>query len=497
MTPRGPFLIALQSTSMLLLAGALGACTQLIEADDATYVSLLHMSDAQNDDNFGTEVVLEAEELIAVAPNATLFSAEDTCGKIIDAPGAGRVVVFDHGDNGWKQTDELHRIGVRPGEGTVHFIAFRELPRISMARAGDTVAIGVPAAGFSACVGETVEQAGKVYLFRRSNDRWEVEAILRASPTLPDAFFGAAVALGDGELFVGSNAADGVGDPTSGDSSPRNNGVVYVFARESGSWRETQRILPSNPIDEGHFGCSLSVDSDTLAVGAWWDSHPERGIHSPHDILEAAGGGGELVDRSGAAYVFRKRGGRWEEETYFKAFNRDAFALFGESVALEGNFLFVGAPGESGSHATADAQEIASGAIEAETDTVTASGAVYVYQRGDQGWMHEAYLKALEPSAESLFGLSVAAHSGRVLIGAPWESPADAEGGTPAKRAGAAYLYERDGRGFAPVETFHPAMPSKGLNFGYSAALSDRYAVVGSGEDDVGPGSVSVFDLGP
>ena len=47
------------------------------------------------------------------------------------------------------------------------------------------------------------------------------------------------------------------------------------------------------------------------------------------------------------------------------------------------------------------------------TDTVTAAGAVYVYQRGDQGWTPVAYLKALEPSADSLFGISVAAHSGR------------------------------------------------------------------------------------
>ena len=180
--------------------------------------------------------------------------------------------------------------------------------------------------------------------------------------------------------------------------------MVYVFALEFGTWRETQRIVPSNPINEGHLGNSLSVQGDTLAVGAWLDSHAERGVHSPRDIPEAAGGGGgELVDRSGAAYVFRKRDGRWEEERYFKAFNRAANALFGETVALEGDLLFVGAPWESGAHGTADADEIASGAIEADPATLSKSGAVYVYERGEDDWTPKAYLKAFEPSADSLF----------------------------------------------------------------------------------------------
>ena len=328
------------------------------------------------------------------------------------------------------QTDELRRTGVQPDEGTAHYIADQPLPIISIARAGNIVAIGVPAAAVTPCDGarETVEQAGKVHVFIRANGRWVVEKVLTANPPSPAAFFGSSLAFGDGELFVGSNTADGVGDALSGDAPTRNNGVVYVFALEFGTWRETQRIVPSNPIDEGHLGNSLSVQGDTLAVGAWLDSHAERGIHSPQDIPEAAGGGGgELVDRSGAAYVFRKRDGRWEEERYFKAFNRAANALFGETVALEGDFLFVGAPGESGAHATADADEIASGAIEADPATVSKSGAVYVYERGEDGWTPKAYLKAFEPSADSLFGISVAAHSGRVLIGAPWESPAVAK----------------------------------------------------------------------
>ena len=343
---------------------------------------------------------------------------------------------------------------------------------------------------------DTVAHAGKVHLFRRAKDCWEIEAILTASPPLPASYFGTLVVLGDNELFVGASGADGRGTAGSDDATTMDNGVVYVFTRVGPSWLETQRIVPSNPIDGASFGGALSVRGDRLAVGAWLDSHPEIGVHSSTDIADAEGGGGEPIERSGAAYVFRKHDGRWEEEAYFKAFNRAADAFFGETVAVEGDFLYVGAPGESGAHATADAEEIASGAIEADPTTVFASGAVYVYQHGARGWTAEGYLKAVEPSSGSLFGISLAVHSGKAAIGAPWVSPPeDGDAGT-VSRAGAAYLYGRHGRAFAPLTPFHHPRLSPALNLGYSVALSDRYAVLGAAADEVGPGSVSIFELG-
>ena len=191
---------------VLLAAGTLGACTQMIDAPEASFTptgpklapneSLLQMNGARMDDNFGTQVVLEGDELIVAAPNAelihTLSSAEGACDNVIDAPGAGRVVVFDHGVNGWMQIDEIRRTGVQPDEGTAHYIADQPLPIISIARAGNIVAIGVPAAAVTPCDGarETVEQAGKVHVFIRANGRWVVEKVLTANPPSPAAFLG-------------------------------------------------------------------------------------------------------------------------------------------------------------------------------------------------------------------------------------------------------------------------------------------------------------------
>ena len=110
---------------VLLAAAALGACTQLIDADEATYATVLEVSDAQPDDNFGTQVVLEGDELIVAAPNATLLhtltSADGACGNGIDAPGAGRVIAFSYRNNDWIQTDELRRTGVQGYEGSIGF----------------------------------------------------------------------------------------------------------------------------------------------------------------------------------------------------------------------------------------------------------------------------------------------------------------------------------------------------------------------------------------
>jgi FG-GAP repeat len=528
------------SAAVSLSASILAGCTLVIDAREATYApddaapddaaltpkaappttkptlapneSLIELADAQLDDNFGTEVVLQGDELIVAAANATLLhtrsSAAGACGDEVDAKGAGRVVEFQWStlrqprpgavpEGVWRQTGELHRTGVHEGEATVHY-AGMTLPRIAVARAGDTVAVGVPGAYVTECdgAGTTLAEAGKVHIFVRVGGRWEVEAVLTERDPSPSAFFGASVQLNDTELFVGANAADGLGsDAGTSDATLTNNGAVYVFARQGGAWRETQRIVPKNPMQEGHFGNSLSLHGDTLAVGAWFDSHAERGIHQ---ALDGDGAGpavtdAEFVDRSGAAYTFRKRDGRWEQEAYFKAFNRAANTGFGTAVALDDDFLFVGAPAESGGHATATAAQVEAGVIAADPESAANAGAVYAYERGERGWKLHSYLKAFEPRAGGIFGMTVAAHSGRVLIGSPWESVAGSNGW----RAGAAYLFARADDSFAPVRVFGSAFPSPDLHIGHAVALSDRYAVAGAPTDDLGPGTVSIFELEP
>ena len=52
------------------------------------------------------------------------------------------------------------------------------------------------------------------------------------------------------------------------------------------------------------------------------------------------------MTNAGAVYVFTRSGGVWTQQAYLKASNTDAWDGFGNSVAIEGDTLVVGAPFE-------------------------------------------------------------------------------------------------------------------------------------------------------
>ena len=84
------------------------------------------------------------------------------------------------------------------------------------------------------------------------------------------------------------------------------------------------------------------------------------------------------------------------QQGYLKASNTDANDGFGYSLALAGDTLVVGAPGE----ASADGNQTDNSAVD--------SGAVYVFTRTGSNWSQQAYVKASNTEANDGFGVSVA-----------------------------------------------------------------------------------------
>ena len=76
------------------------------------------------------------------------------------------------------------------------------------------------------------------------------------------AGFGAAIAIGDGEIFVGRTGGGGAGEI---DPSP---GSVYVFERGDDGW-EFAYIITGDDVEIGDgFGAALAVEGDRLLVGS-------------------------------------------------------------------------------------------------------------------------------------------------------------------------------------------------------------------------------------
>jgi hypothetical protein len=255
--------------------------------------------------------------------------------------------------------------------------------------------------------------AGAAYVYSRNQggaDTWGEVAILRASDAQAGDWLGWSVSVDGDTAVVAANTEDaGHFDPA---SLP---GAAYVYSRNQGgtdNWGEVAILRASDAQAGDWFAWSVSVDGDTVVVGATGED----------------GGAGDPVDLAGAGYVYsRNEGGadNWGEVAILHASDAQAEDRFGGSVSVDGDTVVVGADGEDGGAG----------------DPASMSGAAYVYSRNRGGvdtWGEVAILRASDAQPGDVFGWSQSVDADTVVIGAKWE---DGGAGDPAPIAGAAYVY--------------------------------------------------------
>jgi hypothetical protein len=124
------------------------------------------------------------------------------------------------------------------------------------------------------------------------------------------------------------------------------------------------------------------------------------------------------------------------------------------------------------------------------------AGAVYVFARGTGGpvWRETNKLIASDAAAGDQFGFSAAIRGARLIVGANQEDEAGSN-------AGAAYVFERDGRGmWSEVAKLTAADGAADDRFGTSVSIDADIAVVGAYQDDEhgsNSGSAYLFERGP
>ena len=314
----------------------------------------------------------------------------------------------------------------------------------SAAIAGDTLAIGARHDDDG-----NGTNSGAVYLFTKENNIWkhtlkisEGVGVGKLDITLnPDDNFGSSVALGGAFLVVGAP-----GD----DSGGNDKGAVYVFTKGAdGSWSKTLKISDdpvagagklniTQPIDNGsEFGSSVAIDTTPtlpiIVVGVpMYDS------------------------QKGAVHLFEKQASGnpnsngWQTRGYIR--NQSDFATsgffrvltsgdrFGFSVALDGDVLVVGAPGDD------------EGGTPGLLFNISDKGAVYLFNKeasnywtktlkiSDNDFGDKEIPVAL--SDQNRFGSSVALDDDLLAVGIPGYH---ASGGF--ENAGAVYLFAKNTAG--------------------------------------------------
>ncbi|MBL8857097.1 MAG: hypothetical protein JNL28_01150 [Planctomycetes bacterium] len=338
----------------------------------------------------------------------------------------------------------------------------------AVAVSGDTVVVGSYSEP-SACAGVncipstvgTLLSSGAAYVFVRQGNGWALQAYLKASNPGQDDIFGSAIAISGDTLVIGAereaSAATGINGNQLDNSAPQA-GAAYVFVRVGGTWSQQAYLKASNTLTFTNFGRAVAISGDTIVIGA----HMERS--------NATGVNGNQLDtsmlQSGAAYVFERTGSVWAQTAYLKASNTNAGDNFGDSVAVDADTIVVGARLEDSAATGVNGN----GADNSLTD----SGAAYVFKRQGSVWSGPDYLKPSNPSDTSYFGDEVGISRDSIVIGSPFHPGAG--GGF----AGAAYVFVRSTGTWSEQGYLTPAISDGYDRFGHSVSITGDRVLVGT-----------------
>lgn len=297
----------------------------------------------------------------------------------------------------------------------------------------------------------TRSKTGRVLLYRRAPanpEQWSFVKSLIAADGGTNDNFGYSVSIHGNYVLAGApNAANGLKTQA---------GAAYLFSKDQGgadNWGQLAKLTPAtaNVGDSDFFGRSVSISGDYALVGAQNADDP-------------------ALTNSGAAYLYYKNqngNNAWGLVKRLKPLDPKASENFGAGVVLDGETLAVGAPGKS--------------------DNGLQSGAAYVFAKragGPENWEQTDKLLPATLVANDRFGSVLALKGNWMLAGAPYD---DAE-------LGSVFVYERNPANTdkwlqRKVLTSSSSTKSAGDRFGFSLALGEGYAMIGTPLENTTKGS--------
>jgi hypothetical protein len=326
--------------------------------------------------------------------------------------------------------------------------------------------------------------------------------------------FGWAVAI-NGDMAV--SGAYGEDEDADDDNNLSKAGSAYIFERGvDGTWSEVQKIVASDRAEGDEFGFSVAIDGDLIVVGSHYNS------------TNAVGGGYSL--HAGAAYIFEENvDGEWVELQKLAASDRwgnpgldydeeDWNWRYGESVAVEGDYIAVGSPFASKGYMyerTGDTWEeveqleypgiawldraaivsisgttVVLGAQTwdyseewGDDELMNAGGAAIFDRDGDGDWNFTQMIVGGDRSAGDHFGISVSI-DGDVIASGAHQDNHDEDTDFDLENAGSAYIFKRIDGVWEQVEKVDNSDRAVEDQFGIAVAASENTVLIGAYQQD-------------
>jgi hypothetical protein len=368
-------------------------------ADHWHQVLRIAPTELATNDAFGTSVAIQGTSLAIGAPGRTVNGHVKS----------GQVYLYDvdYATYNFALRDTLKGAAAdNIGTGT------------SVALAGNIVFAGAPNASGN----------GAVWVALRSGNTWPFTQAIQPSGSLDGHSFGASLSMDGSRLIVGM-PNDGSGGAFSG--------LAFTFRLSGSTWTQEQRIVAPDATTYNHFGSSVAIYGDVIAVGA-----------RDHDAAKGAV----------YSYSFDRSASAWN---YQSTLTVDGASQFGVSVSLTSGLLAVGAPDTGGS--------------------TCCNGNIYLFSGSPSSWRSIA----IPPHAlGGKYGAAVSLTSDTLLAAAPlaYQSPA----------TGAAISYSFDGTSWNAQRQF-VALADSDQQFGSSVAISADTAIVQAPRNSTGPDSMTRF----
>lgn len=297
-------------------------------------------------DQLASSIAVSGDTVVVGAPQE-----EDAGGTT-----QGAAYVFVRGGAGWVQQQKLK---ANPLRNNAEF-------GNSVDISGNTIVVGA----WKESIPQGNDTQGVAYVFVRNGPTWTQQARLLASDGSFGDQFGNAVAI-DGDSMIVGAAFDDTG-------STNTHGSAYVFVRNGSSWQQQAKLTATNGQALDEFGNAVDIDGDTALIGAYRSANSFRGdayvfirnggIWTQQQKLSALDGlsndefgyavslDGDTVaigahrdddgpnQDIGAVYIFTRSGTVWTQGTKIAPI-LSAFANSGSTVSLDGDKLLIGQRG--------------------------------------------------------------------------------------------------------------------------------------------------------
>jgi hypothetical protein len=252
-------------------------------------------------------------------------------------------------------------------------------------------------------------------------------------------YFGVSVAAGSGRIVVGA-----YGDADNGSLS----GSAYIFDLEGNFINKINGAHGTGAAASDGFGFSVTAGSGRIVVGAYGDDD-------------------NSFANSGSAYIFDLDGNFINKIDGTGGTGAAASASFGWAVAAGSGRVVVGAYGDD--------------------DNGAASGSAYIFDL-DGNFINKINgTGGTGAAANDEFGKTVAVGSGRIVVGAD----GDDDNGLS---SGSAYIFDLDGNFINKINGAYGTGADQADYFGVSVAAGSGRIVVGAnGDDDNGDNSGSAY----